>query len=115
MPKVVVNACFGGFGLSHSAIMRYGNLANLNLVCKMGTETYDVHYYKNGVINEDNYFSYYDLERDDPILVQVVEEMGKEADGDMSELRIADVPDDVVWYVEDYDGIETVSEVHRTW
>ena len=25
------------------------------------------------------------------------------------------IPDDVEWYVEEYDGIEWVAEVHRTW
>jgi len=114
MPKIVVNACYGGFGLSHEAIMRYGELANLNLVRVEGEITSICHYYKD-VVDDENYFSYYDIERDDPILVQVVEEMGEAANSDMSELRIADVPDDVIWYIEDYDGVETVSEVHRTW
>lgn len=115
MPKVVVNACFGGFELSHDAIMRYGELKNLNLIYVKGDHEFNSHYYKNGLTDDENYFSSYDIERDDPILVQVVEEMGEEADGRFSELRIADVPDDVLWYLDDYDGIETVREIHRTW
>jgi hypothetical protein len=114
MPKVVVNACYGGFGLSHEATMRYAELANIKLICVQGEIQSICHYYKDAV-DDDNYFSTYDIERDDPILVQVVEEMGKEADGDMAELRIADVPDDADWYISDYDGVETVEEVHRTW
>lgn len=115
MPKVVVNSCFGGFGLSHQAIMRYSELANINLVCQMGIENHYITYYKDGVISDDNYFSTYDIERDDPILVQVVEEMGVAANGDFADLRIAVVPDDIDWYVDDYDGNETVREAHRTW
>ena len=115
MPKVVVNACFGGFGLSHDAIMRYGELANLNLLYQEGEHRWNSSYYKNGVINDDNHFWDHDIERDDPILVQVVEEMAEAADGDFSELRIAEVPDGVDWYIDDYDGVETVREVHRTW
>ena len=41
--------------------------------------------------------------------------MGREANSDCADLRIADVPDDIEWYIDDYDGIETVREVHRTW
>ena len=114
MPKVVVNACFGGFGLSHNAVMRYAELANINLICVQGEIQSICHYYKD-VVDDDNYFSTYDLERDDPILVQVVEEMGEEADSDMAKLRIADVPEGVDWYIDDYDGVETVREIHRTW
>ena len=114
MPKVVVNACFGGFGLSHDAIMRYGELANINIIRVEGEIPSICHYYKDEV-NEDNYFSTYEFERDDPILVQVVEEMGEAADGDMAELRIADVPDGIDWYIDEYDGVETDREIHRTW
>lgn len=114
MPRVVVNACYGGFELSHEAIMRYGELKNLNLICVNDTSEWNTHYYKD-VEHEDNYFSTYDIEREDPILVQVVEELGKLADGRFAELRIADVPDDIQWYLDDYDGIETIREIHRTW
>jgi hypothetical protein len=115
MPKIVVNACFGGFGLSHEAIMRYGELANLNLIYQESDCRWDSRYYKNGVISEENYFWDHDIERDDLLLVQVVEELGDRANGNCAELRIADVPDDVLWYIDDYDGSETVREVHRTW
>ena len=56
-----------------------------------------------------------DIERNDPILVQVVEEMGSNADGSVAELKIVEVPDDVEWMIEEYDGTEWVAEVHRTW
>ena len=29
--KVVINACYGGFGLSHKAIMRYAELKGFKL------------------------------------------------------------------------------------
>jgi hypothetical protein len=115
MPKVVVNACFGGFGLSHDAIMRYGELANLNLVYVKGDHRWGDRYFKDGIQDDENSFWEHDIERNDPILVQVVEELGEAADGEAAELRIADVPDDAAWYLDDYDGIETIREVHRTW
>jgi len=45
----------------------------------------------------------------------VVEELGAAAADGYSELRIADVPDDVKWFIEEYDGKEWVAEKHRTW
>lgn len=35
--------------------------------------------------------------------------------GDCADLKIVEIPDDVEWVIEEYDGIEYVSEVHRTW
>ena len=57
----------------------------------------------------------YNIPRDDPILIQVVEELGEASWGSAAELKIVDIPDDVEWEIEDYDGQEWVSEVHRTW
>lgn len=30
-------------------------------------------------------------------------------------LILEDIPDDVEWEIEEYDGLEWVSEKHRTW
>jgi hypothetical protein len=89
--KVVINNCFGGFSLSEKGLARYNELANKNAQY------------------------YFDIERNDPFLVQVVEELGKKAGGDYSVLKIVDIPDDVSWYIEEYDGMETIHETHRTW
>ena len=56
-----------------------------------------------------------DIPRNDPILVQVVEELGKQADGELASLKIVEIPDYVNWEIENYDGCETVREVHRSW
>jgi len=91
--KVVINKCYGGFGLSDAARKRYANLT--------GTE-YDQ-------------YGYNDWFRTDPILIQVIEELGEEANGVCAKLRIVDVPDDAEWEINDYDGMEHVAEIHRTW
>lgn len=94
MQRIVINKCFGGFGLSKKAIDLY----------KTKTEM------------EDDFNLYaHDIERDDPILIEVIEELGEEANGACAELKIVEIPDDVKWEIEEYDGIEWVSEVHRTW
>ena len=53
--------------------------------------------------------------RDDPTLVSVVEELGPEASGSYSELKVVEIPDDVDWKIVEHDGKEHVAEKHRTW
>lgn len=91
--KVVINACHGGFGLSEEAMTELKNRKRIT----------------------DPEFWEYDIKRDDPILVQLVEEMGKAVDSRYSELKVVDIPDDVEWTVMEYDGLEWVAEKHRTW
>lgn len=60
-------------------------------------------------------FSDRDVARDDPFLVQVVEELGDEANGAHASLKVVEIPDGIEWVIEEYDGNETIAEVHRTW
>lgn len=50
-----------------------------------------------------------------PELIKVVEEMGDAANGSCANLKIVEIPDDVEWDVEEYDGNEWISEKHSTW
>ena len=61
------------------------------------------------------YFTYREIERNDPLLIQVVEELGEESWGDCAELRVVEIPDDVEWQIKEYDGMESIAESHRTW
>jgi len=89
--KVVINACHGGFGLSEKALKMYRAKVN----------------------NPD--VDYYDIDRDDPVLVRLVEELGDEVNTRYSELKIVEIPDGIEWTVCEYDGLEWVAEAHRTW
>jgi len=92
--KVVVNRCYGSFGLSHEAVMRYSELAGLNLVGVQDSLFY--HYYRDGKIgDEDYYWSEGDLERTDPLLIQVVEELGENP----KEYKIYDLTPDIIMAV----------------
>ena len=45
----------------------------------------------------------------------MIEELGELANGRCAELRIVEIPDDVEWEINEYDGMETVDECHRKW
>ena len=117
MKKIVINTCWGGFGLSDAAIKRYAELKGLNLVQKIediGHMNYTTLYYLNEV-DDKNYFTDHSIDRDDPFLVQLVEEMGNESNGGFSDLKVVEIPDDVEWEIDEYDGREHVAEKHRVW
>ena len=84
--KVVYNTCFGGFGLSRKAIARLTEL---------------------GVVYESEYdYSYY-MKRHDPLLVQVVEELGDGAGAEYSKLMAEEISSPL-YIIQEYDGSETV-------
>ena len=101
--KIVINRCFGGFNLSQAAQKLYFELQS----SEPGEwlERFDsYHHWKP-----------WDVERSDPNLVQVVEQLGAASWGRHSKLKVVEIPDDVSWYIHDYDGQETVHEQHRQW
>lgn len=122
--KIVINNCFGGFSLSPEA--QRALVGKCPHVEVMTREQYD----PNGSIRKwgdphvvwgnpehttvivDNHGW---LERSCPALVALVETLGKAAWGRAAELAVVEIPDDVEWQIDDYDGIEHIAEVHRTW
>ena len=78
--KFVVNKCFGGFGLSKKAQEMLGVNSP----------------YAN------------DFDRDDPKLIEVVEKLGEEANGDYAELAVVEIPSEATDYeFNEYDGFES--------
>lgn len=134
MRKVVINNCFGGFGLSYKATMQYAEIKGIKLYARFDDTTKKIygnkayigndailHHYSTSPIIEGEeppnkrYWSDRDIERDDPILVQIVKEMGKEANGYYADLKIIEIPDGIEFTIEEYDGNEHIAEKHRTW
>ena len=91
--RIVINDCYGGFGLSKKALDLYIKLAGI----------------------DDSDFYDRDIPRDDPYLIKIVREMGSSASGSYANLKIVEIPADVDWIIQEYDGAEWVAEVHRTW
>jgi len=129
--KVVINGCHGGFGLSEEAVAAYIKRKGLTLYKDTGRYGLTMYYTvpvekfqeayerdaKRGEWTESNplCWSYRNIARDDPDLVAVVESLGKKANGEHASLRVVDIPDGVVWQIEEYDGSEWVAEAHSTW
>lgn len=112
--KVVINTCYGGFGLSEEAFERYLEIKGIEYEKKM--DKYRNEYFHKGHVGNWAYHLYdKTIERNDPALVQVVEEFGDRVNDHYSELKVVEIPDDVDWVVEEYDGSEYVREVSRKW
>lgn len=115
MPKVVINRSFGGFSLSVKALERLYERGVITEGIPEKTEgsehlLYDDCLRRDGLV----YFGH-EVRRDHPELVKVVEELGEDSWGKFAELKIVEVPDDVEWEIEEYDGVERVVEKHRVW
>ena len=138
---IVINDCHGGFGLSAMAIERYHNIMNrpvwieTNRMCSLvktvwlvpldqrvelpGPKEWQTMTDQEKLNYNDRYnnqvWSDRDLVRDDPVLIQVVRELGTKANAPVAKLKIVEIPASVEWQIEEYDGKEWVAERHRTW
>lgn len=158
MKQVVINVCYGGFGLSPKGIKRWakykgrkcyffedgiGDKPYKRITMAQATEkrlfwsAFDIpdpdslktpiDWHSMTDVEKDAYNQEYekhslwanDIPRDDPDLIRVVKELGSGhrtgASGDCSELKIVEIPDNVDYTIEEYDGNEHIAEVHRTW
>ena len=139
--KLVINKCHGGFGVSHEGMLRYFEIKGINVYPEQSKDYWkhwnywtvkpedrieskegesftsmsmDERIAYNHAYSEQTVYER-DIERDDPALVQAVEELGVKANGKFAELSVVEIPDDVEYSIEEYDGYEHVAELHRTW
>lgn len=138
MKKVILNKCFGGFDVSKEAYMLYAKkkgltlylyeseLINRNFIYKKVNDDNSIfrHYFikdmgNNVEISNENYEKYClylnDGHREDPILIEVVEELGEKASGRFGNLKVVEIPDDLEYVIDEYDGIETLHQKVKEW
>lgn len=139
--KIVINDDFGGFGLSPFAykelLRRKGQEAYFYKQVKYSfSDGEDVYERIDGevknelfirCVNKDHGVHTNDFEdgtlvcfrdnvREDADLIAIIEEYGsKKCSGMCSSLKVVEIPDDVQWEIDEYDGLESIHEVHRVW
>lgn len=155
--KIVINKCYGGFGLSNEAIKRlaelngkkcyffttvlekgenYGKYKSIDItdncifssafsvsnpdqildVIKREDYNDSKEYNKaHNKLHESISLSAYDEDRTNPLLIQVVEELGNKASSKYAQLSIIEIPDGIEYEIDEYDGIESIHEKHRSW
>lgn len=141
--KIVVNKCFGGYSLSPLAVEEYAKACGKECYhykqtkyswkegvyeyTKVTSEdagnslgVYSTSKDFGNVINDnseiwENYLTNYPKDRIDTRLIEVVERLGRDADGSCAALEVVEIPDDVNWEIDEYDGMETVREKSRSW
>jgi hypothetical protein len=134
MTKVVYNVCHGGFSLSKEACQRYWDIKGQQVWIEEDTQFKSLGLFTVWLVapedripsKEGNAFysmsmdervaynrahskqTWYnrDVCRHDPVLVQVVEELGDKANGTCAKLKIDEV--DGPYRIDEYDGFESV-------
>lgn len=112
---VVINGTYGGFGLSRPAelawLQRTATVYNFQ-----DREDRAATLSKGPYIMVNNqHWDGSHIARDDTVLVDIVRQMGQAVNGSLAELKIVELPADVAWQIQEYDGAEWVAEQHRTW
>lgn len=117
MQRIVINRCFGGFGLSDEAMQHYLKLKGIPYETSPPSWCQDSQdYWHAGHVGDyDYYIGDRDFDRNDPALIQTIEALGDKASGRFADLKIIEIPDGVDWQLEEYDGTEWIAEKHRTW
>jgi hypothetical protein len=98
--KVVINRCFGGFGLSRKVVDYMADRGHALALEEQKGEDY---------ARKSSYESFLPyIERTDPLLVEAVEVLGKEANGGSAKLEVEDVSFRIQDFIINHDGIERI-------
>jgi len=123
--RVVINTCFGGFGISDEAAewlinergwtLTYytpkGNLFNPDADFVVNTE----HISMMGLYSLARWRRHENELRCRPDLIDCIKTLGTKVNTRFSELKVVTIPNSIEWQIEEYDGIEHIAEKHRTW
>jgi hypothetical protein len=120
MTKVVINACYGGFGLSEEALRLYAQKKGLEFYVwrdpKSKSDVFNLYFTSDpsgmDLMDSEFYRKYslwdHNIERTDPALVEVVEELGEKANGRSAKLVVEDLPKGTLYRITEYDGFEDI-------
>jgi hypothetical protein len=137
--NVIINACYGGFGLSTLAVIKYYEAKGIKVFpyqsgyMNNNKELIPIH--EDAVLLGNNNYSYsvdiyrtdkahkldkrrreeffiyidYDLKRHDETLVQIVQELGKNANSSCANLQVVEIADGLDYTIDEYDGFESIT------
>ena len=112
---LVINTQHGGFGLSRDAQIAYLERSQIPYSLVDRDDRHSTQRYGPIIMVNGKHWYDKDIARDDPVLVGLVHELGREVNNEYARLKVVRIPADVAWQIEDYDGKEWISEQHRTW
>jgi len=109
MTKIAINQCHGGFSLSREAVLLARKLSNNP---RWGGIVLKGEAYPDGTYSTIDFGAHHVNEslvpRTDPILIRVIEDLGKAANGRYAELAIAMLPEGTRYRIDEYDGYESL-------
>jgi len=140
--KIVINKCYGGFGLSVKGLLWLYDKGYKDNLCE-AREYYGLdrpdgekrlkadlkkwEKYRIGKMTQNDFYPIFtpdqkyvimdrlDFDRSSPLLIECIETLGIEVNGWAAKLVIIDIPDNIEYEIDDYDGIESIHEKHRSW
>ncbi len=90
--KIVINKCYGGFSMS-----------------KLVFDELEIEYNDYGFLPDN-------IDRTSKKLIKAIEKIGlKESSGEYAKLSIIEIPDNIDWFISNFDGMESVHENHEVW
>jgi hypothetical protein len=105
MQKILINTCYGGFGVSDEAIELWFSKKGLPMRVETTEYGYKTYYHGDDMICCIN--------RKDPTLIEIFEEIGSErTSGDYAKLVLVELPEFCQYRMGEYDGTEWIEE---TW
>jgi len=137
--KVMINTCYGGFSISEEAVYAYAKRKGLSIYPENHEFTMKTYWTipedkrdgylrgaawyaasiedrrKSNKLYKENTIDTRPDDRADADWIAVVENLGEKANGSCAKIKVVEIPDDVQWEIDEYDGIETVREVSRNW
>ena len=92
--EIMINARYGGFGISKEGMEEYHKRCP-------GTDEID----------------YYDIARHDPVMIQIIKEMGAQVNDTYSHIKLKKIPSQYVrhYSIHEYDGMESVTIDYNTY
>jgi hypothetical protein len=112
---IVINNCHGGFGLSRDAEIAWLERSKIPYTTVSRDDRHSTDRWGPHILVNNQHWNSRHIARDDPVLVSLVQELGKASHGEHAQLKVVRIPADAEWFIQEYDGNEWVAEAHRSW